>query len=58
MQLKKTITFLFGCYCNSDFHCTCATIDDPVSYIEMVDVVSSISIKIIENEILKGQLHN
>ena len=33
---KKTITFLFGCYCNSDFHCACATIDDPVSYIEMV----------------------
>ena len=32
-----TITFLFDCYCNSDFYCTCETIDDPISCIEMVE---------------------
>ena len=34
---KKTITFLFDCYFNFDFHCTCATIDDSISCIEMVE---------------------
>ena len=34
---KEAITFLFDCYFNSDFKCTCATIDEPVSCIEMVE---------------------
>ena len=33
---KETITFLFDCYCNSDFYCTCATSDEPICCIEMV----------------------
>ena len=34
---KETITFLFDCYCNSNFYCTCATTDDPICCIEMVE---------------------
>ena len=33
---KETITFLFQCYRNSDFFCTCATTDEPISCIGMV----------------------
>ena len=36
--VKKQLDFcLFDCYCNSIFHCTCATIDHVVSCIEMVE---------------------
>ena len=34
---KETITFLFVCYFNSDFSCTCASIDEPICCIEMVE---------------------
>ena len=34
---KKTIRFLFDCYCNS---CSCATINDSVSSIEMIEFVN------------------
>ena len=35
--VRKQFTFLFDCYFNSDFDCSCATIDEPISCIEMVE---------------------